>query len=216
MKISLGVAFLLCAYALLFPGLTQPVLSVAGTVEKAKLVEVGKQLIQESPNTPAMVTNLVNMVVDNLQVSGSVDAFAKTRSILGTAEELHQNQHTFVAIMIVVFSVLIPLLKALLLLSLLLPIAANIKTALLSASDALSKWSMADVFVIAIFIAFLASNGIRESSGLVDFTATLGNGFWFFLGYCLVSILGTQLLSAGMRHRLSTSSARPDPELAPS
>ncbi|MFK7893370.1 MAG: paraquat-inducible protein A [Granulosicoccus sp.] len=216
MKISLGVVFLLCAYALLFPGLTQPILSVAGTVEKVKLVEVGKQLIQDSPNTPAMVTNLVNMVVDNLQVSGSIDAFAKTRSIIGTAEELYHNQHAFVAILIVVFSVLIPLVKALLLLGLLLPIATNIKSVLLSASDGLSKWSMADVFVIAIFIAYLASNGIRESDGLVNFDATLGNGFWFFLGYCLVSILGTQLLSAGMRHKISTAKRRPAPELEPS
>ena len=54
---------------------------------------------------------------------------------------------------------------------------------------------MADVFVIAIFIAFLAGNGLQENQGLVDFHATLENGFWFFLGYCLVSILATQLLA---------------------
>jgi uncharacterized paraquat-inducible protein A len=66
-------------------------------------------------------------------------------------------------------------------------------------SNAISKWSMADVFVIAIFIAYLAGNGIQESRGLVDFTATLGVGFWYFLAYCLLSILGTQVLSAGMQ-----------------
>ena len=60
---------------------------------------------------------------------------------------------------------------------------------------------MADVFVIAIFIAFLAGNGLQETRGLVDFQASLGDGFWFFLGYCLVAIAGTQLLSAGIKGR---------------
>lgn len=208
MKITVGVVLLLCAYALLYPGLTQPVLSVSGTVEKAKLVEVGKQLIQDSPDTPALVNNLVDMVVGNLDVSGTVDAFDKTRSIIGTARELYDNHHMLVAALIVVFSVVIPLLKALLLLTLSLPISTGYRSALLTVSDGLSKWSMADVFVIAIFIAYLASNGIRESRELVNFNATLGAGFWFFLGYCLVSILGTQLMSSGLRAKWASNPAQ--------
>ncbi|MBX2886688.1 MAG: paraquat-inducible protein A [Granulosicoccus sp.] len=205
MKLTIGALLLVCAYALLYPGLTQPVLSVSGEAEKVKLVEVGKQMIQDSPDTPALVRNLVDMVVNNLDVSGSVKAFDKTRSILGTAQELYFNQHRLVALLIVLFSIVIPLLKALLLLSLLLPVASRFKSTLLMISDALSKWSMADVFVIAIFIAYLAANGIQESNELVEFSASLGSGFWFFLGYCLVSILGTQLLSAGVRKKLSAS-----------
>jgi uncharacterized paraquat-inducible protein A len=77
------------------------------------------------------------------------------------------------------------------------------RSMLLTISNAISKWSMADVFVIAIFIAYLAGNGIQESRGLVDFQATLGIGFWYFLGYCLVSILGTQLLSSALRDSMA-------------
>ena len=203
MKITLGAVILMCAYALLYPGLTQPMLSVSGTVEKTKLVDVGKQLIKESPNTPAMVNNLVDMVVDGLNVNGTVEAFDKTRSILGTAEELYLGGHLPVALLIVVFSVVVPLIKALILASLLLPMSRKAREVLLWLSNAISKWSMADVFVIAIFIAFLAGNGIQESRGLVDFNATLGVGFWYFLAYCLLSILGTQVLSAGLKPRLS-------------
>lgn len=207
MKITIGVLLLLCAYASLFPGIMQPILTVSGTVEKVKLVDVGKQLIQESPNTPAMVNNLVDMVVGNLNVSGTIDAFDKTRSILGTVQELYDNQHVFVAVLIVAFSVIVPLVKALLLMSMMLPISQRLKSGLLTISDILSKWSMADVFVIAIFIAYLAGNGIRETRGLVDFNASLGNGFWYFLAYCLLSILGTQLLSSGLRNRMSSANA---------
>ena len=202
MKLITGIVLLLCAYALLYPGLTQPMLSVSGTVEKEKLVEVGRQLIQESPNTPAMVNGLVDMVVNSLEVSGTVSAFDKTRSILGTAQELYNNDHIPVAVLIVLFSVIVPLFKALLLLSLLLPFKPKAKRILLDISNNASKWSMADVFVIAIFIAFLAGNGLQESGGLVDFQASLGDGFWYFLAYCLVSILGTQLISSAMKRGL--------------
>lgn len=205
MKIVAGIALLICAYALLYPGLTEPILNVSGTVEKSKLVDVGKQLIEDSPGTPSFVNNMVDMVVDSLDVSGRVNAFDKTRSILGTAQELYANNHLLVAVLIVAFSVLVPMIKALILLSVTLPVSHRIKRILLSISNAISKWSMADVFVIAIFIAYLAGNGIQESRGLVDFEASLGRGFWFFLGYCLVSILGTQLLAAGLRRQLSDS-----------
>ena len=201
MKIPFGILLLVVAYFLLLPGLTQPMLSVSGTVEKTKLVEVGKELIKDSPNTPSLVNNLVDMVVEGLDVRGTVDAFDKTRSILETAQELQAGGHLPVAILIVVFSVIVPLIKALLLLIMLLPLSVSTRSALLTVSNAISKWSMADVFVIAIFIAFLAGNGIQESRGLVDFEASLGVGFWYFLSYCLLSILGTQLLSSGLKAR---------------
>jgi hypothetical protein len=203
MKKVLGVLLILCAYAMLYPGLTQPILSVSGTVEKEKLVDVGKQLIKDSPNTPALVNNMVDMVVQTLDVSGTVKAFDKTRSIIGTAHELYNNGHLPVALLIIIFSVGVPTLKALLLLLLNIPMREKTRFILLTVSNAISKWSMADVFVIAIFIAYLAGNGIQESRGLVDFQATLGIGFWYFLGYCLVSILGTQLLSSALRDSLA-------------
>jgi len=199
MKTTLGVLLLICAYGMLYPGLTLPMLSVSGTVPKAELVEVGKQLIIDSPNTPSMITNLVDMVVGGLDVSGTINAFDKTRSIIGTAQELHANGHLPVALLIVLFSVVVPLIKALVLLAVLLPVSDKARHILLTISNSISKWSMADVFVIAIFIAYLAGNGIQESQGLVDFEASLGVGFWYFLGYCLVSILGTQVLSYAIK-----------------
>ncbi len=211
MKTISGVLLLIIAYGLLYPGLTQPMLSVAGTVPKAELVEVGKQMIQESPNTPSLVNNLVDMVVDGLDVSGTISAFDKTRSILGTAQELQANGHLPVAVLIIVFSVVVPLIKALILLAILLPVSDKIRGVLLWVSNAISKWSMADVFVIAIFIAYLAGNGIQENRGLVDFEASLGIGFWYFLGYCLISILGTQVLSAGIRQTMQQRKPVPNP-----
>ncbi len=198
MRHIFGFILLFCAYALLVPGLTQPMLSVSGTVEKSKLVTVGRDILQDSREIPGLFKDLIDPIIDNVDVSGSVPAFSKTNSILSTATELYANNHVPVAALILLFSVGIPLLKALLLLGAHLPVKQTIKRKLLWLSAVTSKWSMADVFVVAIFVAYLAANGLRESRALVDFSSQLGPGFYYFLGYCLVSIVATQLLTGSV------------------
>ncbi len=194
MQKPLGLAVLLAAYLLLIPGLTQPMLTVSGTVEKTKLVELGKQFIKETPTKLGLMGDMANMLLDNMKVEGTVDAFHKTRSILGTVQDLLDSGNALVAVMIVFFSVIVPLVKGLLTLFTLLPLKQQYRSTMQWISSNMSKWSMADVFVIAIFIAFLAAKGIREDTGLVSFDAVVGPGFYYFLGYCLLSILSAQIL----------------------
>lgn len=198
LKIS-GFLLLIVAYLLLWPGITEPMLSISGTVEKRKLVAVGQEIMIQDQDVPAILADLANSLVDQLEVSGSVTAFDKTRSILGTARELRDNGHLAVAILIILFSVVVPAGKAVLLLLAHGPVSAALKRTLLGISDALSKWSMADVFVVATFMTYLATQGIRTRQSLVDFHSEPGIGFWCFLGYCLVSILATQMLGIAER-----------------
>jgi hypothetical protein len=199
MQKTIGFLLLFSAYAMLIPGLTQPMLTVAGTVEKTKLVQVGKEILKDSNDAPRFVRDLADRVLDNMNVSGNIDAFTKTNSILGTAKELYNNNHLLVAALILLFSVGVPLLKAILLIGAHLPFKRIPQQRLLWISGISSKWSMADVFVVAIFVSFLAANGLQESKGLVDFRSELGVGFYYFLAYCLVSIIGTQLLTHSAR-----------------
>jgi uncharacterized paraquat-inducible protein A len=53
----------------------------------------------------------------------------------------------------------------------------------------ISKWAMADVFAVGVFIAYLASKATD------NLDAVIGTGFYFFVGYCLVSNLAFQFLS---------------------
>ena len=207
-----GLALLVLAYLMLWPGLTEPMLSLSGTVEKAKLVDIGREILAESNSTSSLVRSLADRFIAGLDTSGTIQAFDKTNSILGTAGELWQSGSLFVAVLIVTFSVIVPALKALLILATLLPLQPATATRVSAIASASGKWSMADVFVIAIFIAFLAGNGMSENKGLVDFSAAIGVGFWWFLGYCLVSILGSQLLVAGRSpERVKTRSSRAKP-----
>ena len=52
---------------------------------------------------------------------------------------------------------------------------------------AVGKWSMADVFVVAVLVAFLAAGKDAYRS------AHLGPGLYAFAAYCLLSMLAAQL-----------------------
>lgn len=167
------LSFIVVSFLFLIPGLTLPVLSFK--IETKVDVKVRK-------------------------FSGS--GFDKTRSIVGTIKELLEIKRVLVAFLILLFSVLIPFIKILMLLFVLFHKSPNIKAKFYSIVNAIGKWSMADVFAVGIFIVYLSTAGreqvksfdvrflgmelpVKVSSVMVS---SLGNGFYFFLGYCLVSI----------------------------
>jgi uncharacterized membrane protein len=59
---------------------------------------------------------------------------------------------------------------------------------------------MADVFVVALFIAYLAAKasatptqGPNAAPALIAFTAHFGAGFYWFAAYCLFSLASQQI-----------------------
>ena len=112
----------------------------------------------------------------------------ETRSVVGAAKRLYETGNKFVAGLILLFSILIPFIKA----ALIVPIFALKNSA---AADrlyrfvrAISKWSMADVFAVGMLIAYLVAQGTANLS------AVAGPGVYYLAAYCLVSILAFQLL----------------------
>ena len=58
----------------------------------------------------------------------------------------------------------------------------------------LSKWSMVDVFVIALIVAYMAGNANANSEDLLNMHAEFGTGFWYFTGYCLFAIAASSFI----------------------
>jgi paraquat-inducible protein A len=112
----------------------------------------------------------------------------ETRSIMGAIKSLHESKNDFVAGLILLFSVIVPIAKAALLVPILTAKEPAQRTRLYNFVRSISKWSMADVFAIGIFIAFLAAKATSNMA------ATLGPGFYYFTAYCLVSNLAFQVL----------------------
>lgn len=108
----------------------------------------------------------------------------------------------FVAIAIFMFSIVIPFLK-LVAISVLLFRYDRFKTRQVSSwvVTFLSKWSMADVFIVAIFLANLSFQGIfkNQLTPLTEIKSPqvaintshsyMDIGFYFFIAYCLISII---------------------------
>ncbi|WP_206046924.1 paraquat-inducible protein A [Mangrovimicrobium sediminis] len=189
-------ASILLALALLFPGVTQPVLTLEGHIEKSALAQMGVTLIagdDMDSQGRQMLQGLISfMGLDRIE--GQVEIYSSTRSIWQTAVDLAHEQNLFVAGLIVLFSMVIPTFK------LLLQAAALLveHPLLLPLNAALSKWSMADVFVMGLLVTYLAGSASGEMGNQLIMNARLEPGFYFFLGYCLFSIAAGQLLARGM------------------
>ena len=114
--------------------------------------------------------------------------FEETQSILRAAQRLYDSKNYFVAGLIVFFSIVVPFLKALLLGVILWVKDARTKYRLYLFVRSASKWAMADVFAVGVFIAFMAGNALD------NLDAKLHPGYYFFIAYCLVSNLSFQFL----------------------
>ncbi len=119
---------------------------------------------------------------------GEISLHDTTQSIISTIQTLFDNNNHLVAFLILLFSVMVPIIKAILLLLVLLVPSIKNRAGIHRFVARISKWSMADVFVVGVFLAFLAT---RSDDNI---HAQLHEGFYYFTGYCIVSIIATQLI----------------------
>lgn len=110
------------------------------------------------------------------------EIFTETRSIIQTVRSLHDSGNNFVAGLILLFSVIVPFAKAITLLVVLALRDIKAKLRLHRFIDSISKWSMADVFLVGVYVAFLSAKATD------NLDAQIHRGFYFFAAYCLVSI----------------------------
>ena len=137
---------------------------------------------------PGLASAMMTITATIKILGVSREVFRQTQSILQAIRSLHNSGNNFVAGLILLFSVLVPFLKAITFFAILGLREATFRRRLYLVVRSLSKWSMADVFVVGVFIAFLAS---KATSNL---DAVLGRGFYCFAIYCLLSNLAFQLL----------------------
>ena len=112
----------------------------------------------------------------------------ESRSILGTTGHLYSQGNLLVALLLLLFSVIVPMSKLMLSFVALSPVGERATRFALRCIRLIGKWSMTDVFVVAVLLAFLST----ESKAFTD--ASLGPGLYFFAGYGLLSLLGGQVL----------------------
>tara|TARA_B110000438_G_C15239851_1_gene405177 strand:- start:14 stop:517 length:504 start_codon:yes stop_codon:yes gene_type:complete len=117
------------------------------------------------------------------------ELFNFKRSILGATEQLYKDGFYLVAFLIFFFSIMIPVLKGLVVLWVFGFGTSNQKRNAHNFVFAIGRWSMADVFAVGVFIGYLAGQAATQ----ID--SVLHPGFYYFTGYCLVSLLSLQVKS---------------------
>jgi hypothetical protein len=217
---------LVCSTGLLIPGLFAPVLTIRGVLTRDGIAYVAPTMLErgisdetvtllKSMMNPAMVAFLEarggdfrKIVIDKLgpQITASlqksmseVEVYEQTRSIVGSVQRLYEVGSPVPATLILLFSVIVPLGKAALVAWAMFIADRDRRGRVLSFVESIAKWSMADVFVVALFIAYLAAQasatptqGPNATPALIAFTARFGAGFYWFAAYCLFSLASQQ------------------------
>ncbi|MFK8103933.1 MAG: paraquat-inducible protein A [Saprospiraceae bacterium] len=142
---------------------------------------------------PGLTADMLTIKVGaKVPLLGRIELQETTQSIMGTIRTLYEQDNRLVASLILLFSVLVPILKAMLLLLVLFFKKLPYRKQVYKFVGVIGKWSMADVFIVGVLLAFLASRTDEHIE------ATLQVGFYYFLAYCLISLLGIQLLALGI------------------
>jgi uncharacterized paraquat-inducible protein A len=116
-----------------------------------------------------------------------INLFNERRSVLGTLQSLWESDNYLPFLLILLFGIVVPILKSGIIFYVLAKENAALKWQRLI--GAISKWAMADVFAISIFIAFLGARAMKNT------TASLESGFYYFTAYVLISAVIVSFLT---------------------
>jgi len=220
---GLAIAGLVIAIALLLPGLFLPVITIRGVLQPSGIAELAPKLLEQGVSeqtvnslkpliNPAMlpflqaapgglrgalVNRLATQISTELKTGKEIEVYQQTRSILGSVRHLYSVGSVTAATLILLFSVLVPFIKAMLVMWAVYHRDESQRVRTLKFVEIIAKWSMADVFAVALIIAFLAAQATQASGGsaaaLVTFSATFGPGFYWFASYCIFSLFVQQM-----------------------
>ena len=128
---------------------------------------------------------------------GDVVLSFESKGVIGSILKLFDSGDFIVAFTILIFSVLIPLLKVLAFLFVAIFMKKGFVHSIVKFFKLIGKWSMVDVFVVAIFLVYLTSNKGDVSRAEVEV------GLYFFLAYVIVSMLLSLSADKMLREKIS-------------
>lgn len=139
----------------------------------------------------AMITLVFGLITPILMVTihkeveylGDIVLSFESKGVIGSIAKLFEGGDVIVALVIVLFSVVIPILKVLSLLFVSIFIENDFAHGIVKFFKMIGKWSMVDVFVVAVFLVYLTANKGDVSRAEVEV------GLYFFLAYVIVSML---------------------------
>ncbi len=129
---------------------------------------------------------ILGSLLPEVSIDGKIYAFYQCKSIADLIAILFASNNYFVGIAILCFSCLFPLLKLIFSFMFILNKSLRKKKYFVNTVSYIGKFSMADVMVVAIFLALLAFGNMSQA---ITTEANVLLGIYLFAGYCILSIL---------------------------
>lgn len=146
----------------------------------------------------ALITGLFSPVVQiviyrDMPLIGSVVFEYQSKSIVSSITTLYEIGSVVVATAIILFSIINPIAKSISMGIIGVMGYGVISRRILLFIKAIGPWSMADVFITGLLLAFFAigQDGLTHSE--------IQSGLYFFMGYVILSIVSSILLARGAR-----------------
>ncbi len=129
-------------------------------------------------------------VFKDLPVFGFTIFKYESKSILTTVENLWQLENYFISILVMLFSMIIPIIK-----TIALYFSVMMKSSV-KYIDFIGKWAMADVFIVALLLTNLSLNADEFTNAQVQVA------IYFFSSYVVLSIFASYLLNKRLSFNL--------------
>jgi hypothetical protein len=219
------------------PGLFLPVLTVRGTLNPQGIAELTPRLLEQGITDSTvdairpmlnptllpflemapgglkglLVNSIGGQVSSRLAEGAPIEVYGQTRSIIGSVQHLYRVGSNTAATLILLFSVIVPFAKSMLVTWAVFRRDPALRQRTLFFVESIARWSMADVFAVALIIAFLAAQASQSlpsaavSAPVVVFDASFGSGFYWFAAYCVTSLAMQQLTARWLVFHLTPS-----------
>jgi len=119
----------------------------------------------------------------DIEYLGDIVLSFESKGVIGSIEKLWESGDIVVALVILIFSVIVPVAKVLALLFVSIFMKSQFASSVVKFFKLIGKWSMVDVFVVAVFLVYLTANKGDVSRAEIEV------GLYFFLAYVIVSMI---------------------------
>jgi uncharacterized paraquat-inducible protein A len=131
-----------------------------------------------------LVTPILMVTIHKeVEYIGDIVLSFESKGVIGSIVKLFDTGDIIVALVILLFSVLVPVLKVFSLLFISIFRESHFAHKIVKFFKMIGKWSMVDVFVVAVFLVYLTANKGDVSRAEVEV------GLYFFLAYVIVSMI---------------------------
>ncbi len=137
----------------------------------------------------ALISPLLSMIIyKSFPLLGEVTLSFESKSIITTIKKMYDDSNYLLALLVLSFSILLPFIKSITILLYGISKELNRRSKIVKVVEKIGKWSMADVFIVAILVVFFSTKGD------INTALSLQVGLYFFVGYVLLSMISTMTI----------------------